>query len=125
MVKSLVVSFLLSSAASSSRLSSLARRTRQGEGGVTFRAEINFVEVHAIVTDRNGAFVRDLTADDFEIYEDGRLQKPAAFSMIDLPIERSATVTSGGEVVDPDIAWPRARSPDASISFFWMTCIPP
>lgn len=74
-----------------------------GEGGVTFRAEINFVEVHAIVTDRNGAFVRDLTADDFEIYEDGRLQKPAAFSMIDLPIERPATVTSGGEVIEPDI----------------------
>src|SRR6185503_12027352 len=77
----------------------------QGDGGpsVTFRAETNFVEVHAIVTDRNGSFVRDLTADDFEIYEDGRLQKPAAFSVIDLPIERRATVTSGGEVVEPDI----------------------
>ena len=74
-----------------------------GEGGVTFRAETNFVEVHAIVTDRTGAFVRDLTADDFDIYEDGRLQKPAAFSMIDLPIERPATVISGGELVEPDI----------------------
>ena len=49
---------------------------------VTFRAETNFVEVHAIVTDETGAFVRNLTRDDFEILEDGRLQTPAAFSLI-------------------------------------------
>ena len=39
---------------------------------LTFRAEANFVEVHAIVTDRDGAFVRDLTAEDFQIIEDGQ-----------------------------------------------------
>ena len=73
------------------------------QDGVIFRAETNFVEVHAIVTDRTGAFVRDLTADDFQIYEDGRPQKPAAFSLVDLPIERPVTLASGGEVVEPDI----------------------
>src|SRR5262245_8543569 len=57
------------------------------QSGVTFRAEANFVEVHAIVTDRDGAFVRELTADDFEIYEDGRLVKPTVFQLIDLPVE--------------------------------------
>jgi VWFA-related protein len=103
MVKSLVVSFLLILSGVIVAAQQPASPTPPGEGGVTFRAEINFVEVHAIVTDRTGAFVRDLTADDFEIYEDGRLQKPAAFSMIDLPIERPATITSGGEVIEPDI----------------------
>ena len=44
---------------------------------VTFRTEANFVEVHADRHRRVGAFVRGLTADDFEIIEDGRLQKPA------------------------------------------------
>jgi hypothetical protein len=34
--------------------------TAEHQPGVTFRTEINFVEVHAIVTDDNGAFVRDL-----------------------------------------------------------------
>ena len=58
---------------------------------VTFRAETNFVEVHAIVTDETGAFVRNLTRDDFEILEDGKPQTPAAFSLIDLPIERPFT----------------------------------
>ena len=70
---------------------------------VTFRSEVNYVEVPAIVTDGSGAFVRGLTADDFEIYEDGRLQKPAAFSLIDLPIERPAGPASGSEPVEPDV----------------------
>jgi VWFA-related protein len=70
--------------------------------GVTFRTEVNFVEVHAIVTDETGAFVRGLTSDDFEIYEDGRAQKPATFSLIDLPIERRRTAV-GGEPVEPDV----------------------
>jgi VWFA-related protein len=70
---------------------------------VTFRAETNFVEVHAIVTDKSGAFVRDLTANDFEIYEDGRLQKTAVFSTVDLPIERPTIVAVSGEAVEPDI----------------------
>ena len=48
---------------------------------VTFRSEVNFVEVPAIVTDESGAFVRGLTVDDFEIYEDGRLQKPVTFAL--------------------------------------------
>ena len=55
---------------------------RHADAPVTFRSEINFVEVPAIVTDESGAFVRGLTADDFEIYEDGRLQNR------DLPADR-------------------------------------
>ena len=74
---------------------------------VTFRTEINFVEVHAIVTDSSGAFVRGLTGDDFEIYEDGRLQKPAAFSLIDLPVDqvrlKPDTTYGGPELVEPDV----------------------
>jgi VWFA-related protein len=70
---------------------------------VTFRAETNFVEVHAIVTDETGAFVRNLTKDDFEILEDGRLQTPAAFSLIDLPIERPFTPAGATEPVEPDV----------------------
>jgi len=70
---------------------------------VTFRAETNFVEVHAIVTDDKGAFVRDLTRDDFEILEDGRLQTPAAFSLIDLPIERPFTPAGATEPVESDV----------------------
>jgi VWFA-related protein len=70
---------------------------------VTFRSEVNFVEVPAIVTDESGAFVRGLTVDDFEIYEDGRLQKPATFALIDLPIERAPAPGPSGEIIEPDV----------------------
>jgi VWFA-related protein len=70
---------------------------------VTFRAETNFVEVHAIVTDSTGAFVKDLTREDFEVYEDGRLQSPTVFSMVDLPIERPFTPANAAQPIEPDV----------------------
>lgn len=70
---------------------------------VTFSAETNFVEVHAIVTDETGAFVRNLTRDDFEILEDGKPQMPAAFSLIDLPIERPLIPAGATEPIESDV----------------------
>jgi len=72
--------------------------------GVTFRAETNFVEVHAIVTDqKTGAFVNNLTQADFEIYEDGRLQAPIVFSLVDVPIERPFTPANAAAPIEPDV----------------------
>ena len=70
---------------------------------VTFRTETNFVEVHAIVTDGSGAFVKDLTSDDFEIYEDGRLQAPTVFSFVDLPVVQPFTPGNADEPIEPDV----------------------
>ncbi len=70
---------------------------------VTFRAETNFVEVHAIVTDKTGAFVKDLTRDDFEIFENGVAQKPTAFSLVDLPVERAFTPLNASEPIESDV----------------------
>jgi VWFA-related protein len=53
---------------------------------LTFRAGTNFVEVDAVVTDAQGNFVRDLTAADFEVLEDGRPVRVDAFSLVDLPV---------------------------------------
>ena len=78
-----------------------------GDGGqqpaVTFRTETNFVEVHAIVTDEKGAFVKDLTKDDFEVYEDGRLQSPAVFSLVDVPIEKPFVPANATTPIEPDV----------------------
>ena len=77
------------------------------EPAVTFRTETNFVEVHAIVTDEDGEFVRDLTLDDFEIYEDGRLQAPTVFSLVDVPIVRPFTPRNADGTaaapIEPDV----------------------
>ncbi len=56
---------------------------------VTFKLDVNYVEVDAIVTDAQGHLVRDLTKDDFQVLEDGKPQPVSVFSLVDIPIERA------------------------------------
>jgi hypothetical protein len=60
---------------------------QQEPPAVTFQVEVNYVDVDAVVTDENGRFVGDLKAEDFEILEDGKPQKIAMFSSVELPSE--------------------------------------
>jgi Ca-activated chloride channel homolog len=46
----------------------------------TFRAEIDLVNFGVTVTDRRGNYIADLTADDFEVIEDGQRQKVTFFA---------------------------------------------
>lgn len=64
---------------------------------VTFKIDVNYVEVDATVTDDNGNFVKDLTKDDFEILEDGKPQKVDLFSLVDIPIERPERLLTGSK----------------------------
>jgi hypothetical protein len=48
----------------------------------TFRAGINFVRVDVIVNDTKGEPVTDLTAADFEVLEDGKVQAIEQFRLI-------------------------------------------
>ena len=50
----------------------------------TFKVEINFVEIPAVVVDRQGRFVTDLSQGDFEVYEDGVRQVISDFRLVDL-----------------------------------------
>jgi VWFA-related protein len=61
---------------------------RQGPPPVTFAVEVGYVEVDAIVTDRNDQPVRDLTREDFTVLEDGKPQTIDLFSRVDIPYER-------------------------------------
>jgi VWFA-related protein len=80
--------------------------------GPTFRVAVDFVEVDAVVTDRNGKFVRGLTKDDFEVFEDGKPQTVTTLTVVDLPTRRSsvsaiapapAMVTPATASVAPDV----------------------
>ena len=71
---------------------------------VTFRVEVNYVEIDASVTDAQGAFVRNLTKDDFQVIEDGKPQALTAFSMVDIPIERSDPPLFSKTAIPPDVA---------------------
>jgi VWFA-related protein len=49
-----------------------------------FRTGINFVRVDVIVTDKQGSPVADLTANDFEVFEDSKRQAIETFKLISL-----------------------------------------
>ena len=61
---------------------------QQGQPPITFKSEVNYVEIDARVTDAQGNFVRDLTQADFRLVEDGQPQALTAFLMVDIPVTR-------------------------------------
>lgn len=70
---------------------------------VTFKVEINYVEVDAVVTDQQGNFVRDLKKEDFQVFEDGKQQTVSAFALIDIPIERADQPLFVTKPIEPDV----------------------
>lgn len=70
---------------------------------ITFRSEVNYVEVDSVVRDAQGNFVRDLTDADFQVLEDGVPQKVTAFSLIDIPVTLSDRPLFVPQDIDPDV----------------------
>lgn len=70
---------------------------------ITFRVEVNYVEVDARVVDAEGNPVRDLTQDDFEVFEEGAPQAIANFSRVDIPLERPDAPLFAPSPIEPDV----------------------
>ncbi len=51
-----------------------------------FRADVNAVQLDVRAVDRDGRFVRDLSREDFQVYEDDAEQTLSTFALVDLPI---------------------------------------
>jgi VWFA-related protein len=81
---------------------------------ITFRSEVNYVEVDAVVRDAQGNFVRDLRDTDFQVFEDGVLQKVTAFSLIDIPVALSDRPLFVPQDIDPDVR-SNATGPDGRL----------
>ena|SRR5256885_6393790 len=77
-------------------------QTPSGQPAVTFKAEVDYVDVDTIVTDQQGRFISDLKKDDFEIFEDGKAQKIEMFSYVDLPLDRPERIVYTGHPVVSD-----------------------
>ncbi len=71
---------------------------------LTFKVEVNYVEIDAVVTDEQGNFVRNLSKDDFQIVEDGKPQTLSVFSKVDIPIERADPPLFAKAALPPDVA---------------------
>lgn len=70
---------------------------------VTFKVEINYVEVDAVVTDEQGNFVRDLKKEDFEVLEDGKPQEVSIYAPVDIPVERTDRPLFRQSPIEPDV----------------------
>lgn len=79
-----------------------ARAGTQPPPPVTFKTEVNYVEVDAVVSDQQGNFVAGLTKDDFEVLEDGKAQKIELFTEIDIPVEKPDRFLYSQRVIPPD-----------------------
>lgn len=55
-----------------------------------FRSGTELVEVDVVVLDSTGRLVRGLTAEDFELYDEGELQEVSTFSFVDVPAAADA-----------------------------------
>ncbi len=94
-IQSSAVALLLASAVAAQQLPPGSPAAQEAPP-VTFRAETNYVEVDAVVTDAAGRLVTDLNPADFEVLEDGRPQKIGAFSVVRLPIETTLSGPTAG-----------------------------
>ena len=71
--------------------------------GPTFKAQVEYVEVDAVVTDDQGNFVRNLKRDDFQLFEDGKAQNISTFLVVDIPVERYERPLFATQPIEPDV----------------------
>ena len=70
----------------------------------------SLVQLDAVVTDTKGDPVTDLDANDFEIYQDGKLQDLTNFSFVDTTIKKKNTTSKIGRKRDKNAVIPPTRS---------------
>jgi hypothetical protein len=77
-------------------------RTDPGRVPMTFKVEVNYIEIDATVTDGQGRAVADLRREDFQLSEDDKPQATTVFSHVALPVERPDPLLSRRTIVEPD-----------------------
>src|SRR6476646_5621446 len=74
-----------------------------GQQPPTFKVEVNYVEIDAVVTDAQGRFVGDLSKDDFQVLEEGKPQTVTVFTRVDIPVEPADPPLFKASAVEPDV----------------------
>lgn len=85
-------------------LGSVRTPGQQDDPRVHFRTSIDLVNVTVTVTDRQGRFVRNLTPNDFVIYEDGRPQPLTYFASERAPVSLGIAIDTSGSMAGEKIA---------------------
>jgi VWFA-related protein len=72
--------------------------------GFSFRTSVELINVTATVTDAQGRFVSGLKPEDFEVYEDGKLQTISQFDSERVPVSLGITLDTSGSMAGEKIA---------------------
>jgi VWFA-related protein len=67
----------------------------------TFRTAVELVELTVVATGKDGQFAGDLTAGDFQIFDEGTPQTISAFAKVDIPLPPEAAPTGAGASAAP------------------------
>jgi VWFA-related protein len=94
----------------------------------TFRTTVELVELTVVATRKDGQFAGDLTASDFQIFDEGTPQTISAFAKVDIPLPlppeparadapaaTGATGSSGAPAPPPDDVATSSLNPDARL----------
>ena len=69
----------------------------------TFRVNVDYVEVDAVVTDKQGRIVRDLKKEDFQVLEDGKSQVITNFTLVDIAVDKDTKPLFAAAPIEPDV----------------------
>ncbi len=72
--------------------------------GFSFRTGVELINVTATVTDAQGRFVPGLKAEDFEVYEDGKLQTISQFDSDRVPVSLGIALDTSASMAGEKIA---------------------
>jgi VWFA-related protein len=98
-----ILAFVLLASLGSSAQQPASQKPAPDQPPITFKVEVNYVEIDAIVTDQQGNFVRDLTKDDFQVIEQGKAQEVSIVSLVDIPVEKFDPPLFKSKPVEPDV----------------------
>lgn len=108
MPRRVLVSAVLLACAALATTHAQAPRERPDPDQPIFRLSVSLVQLDAVVTDRKGRHVTDLTPDEFQVYQDGRRQPVVAAVYIETddgfvptPYASDDGATTSGEIVRP------------------------
>ena len=85
-----------------------------------FKTGVDVVSVSATITDANGRFVRDLTRDDFVLYEDGVAQPILYFNNERVPVSLGLALDTSGSMAGDKI-----RAAQGALSRFLVDLLGP
>ena len=74
-----------------------------GQQPPTFKVRVDYVEVDAVVTDKQGRIVRDLKKEDFQVLEDGKSQAITNFSLVNIPVDKDNKPLFAASAIEPDV----------------------